>query len=81
MKRHIVYGTKFICYGRSDDAAQVTWNIVGDYNLNQYLQNFVFFKKNTANGFPIFICFIKRNFSSRNSASSFNEKDVFPIRL
>ena len=58
MKSHIAYGIKFICYSGTDDAGEVTGNIVGDHNINQFLQNFGFFEKTMANFLHIFM-FIK----------------------
>ena len=58
MKSHIAYGIKFICYSGPDDAAEVTWNILDGYKVNQYLQNFAFFEKTMANFF-IFLYLIK----------------------
>ena len=46
MKSHILYGIEFICYSGPDDAVEVTWNILGDHNVNQFVQNFVFFWEN-----------------------------------
>ena len=76
MKSHIVYGIKFICYSGLDDGAEVTWNIHADRNVNQFLQNFVFFVNTMANFFHIFIFYKKYLFSSRNSTSSFDEQDI-----
>ena len=58
MKSHIAYGIKFICYSGPDDAAEVTWNILDGYKVNQYLQNFAFCEKTMANFF-IFLYLIK----------------------
>ena len=55
MKNHIEYGIKFICYSGPDDTAEVTWNIHADRNVNQFLQNFVFFAKTMANFFHFYI--------------------------
>ena len=81
MKSHIAYGIKFICYSGPDDAAEVTWNILDDYSVNQFLLNFVFFEKTMANFFQIFIFDKKYLFSSGNSTSPFDEQDVPWIRL
>ena len=32
-----------MCYSGPNDAAEVTWDIPGDHNVNQFSQNFVFF--------------------------------------
>ena len=45
MKSHMVDGIKLICYSRLDNAVEITWNILNDHNVNQYLQNFVFLRK------------------------------------
>ena len=34
MKSHIVYGIKLMCYSGPNDAAEVTWDIPGDHNIN-----------------------------------------------
>ena len=81
MGSHIAYGIKFICYSRPDDAAEVTWNILCDHNVNQFLHNFVFFVKTMTNFFHIFIFHKKCLFSSRNSTSSFEEQDLLWIHL
>ena len=41
MKSHILYGIEFIWYSGPDDAVEVTWNILDDHNVNQFVQNFV----------------------------------------
>ena len=51
MKSHIADGSKLICYSGPDDAAEVTWSILDDHNVNQFMQNFVFFEKTMANFF------------------------------
>ena len=81
MKSHIVHGIKFIYYSGPYDAVEVTLNILGDHNVNQFLQNFVFFEKTMANFFHIYIFHKKYLFSSRNLTSSFDERDVLWIRL
>ena len=71
-----------MCYSGPNDAAEVTWDIPGDHNVNQFSQNFVFFMEKTmANFFHIFIFDKKHLFSSRNTTSSFDEQDVLWIRL
>ena len=81
MKSHILYGIEFICYTGPDDAVGVTWNILGDHIVNQFVQNFLFFEKTMANFFHIFIFLKKYLFSSRNSTSSFNEQELLSIHL
>ena len=81
MKSYTAYRIKLTCYSGSDGAAEVTENILGDSNINQLLQNFVFFKKTMANFFHIFMFHEKYLFSSRNSTSSFDEQDMLWIHL
>ena len=79
MKSHTAHGIKFISYSRPDAAVEVTWNIHGDQNVNQFLQNFVLFAK--ANFLHIFILHKNYLFPSKMSTSSFDEQDVLWIRL
>ena len=72
MKSHIADGSKLICYSGPDDAAEVTWSILDDHNVNQFMQNFVFFEKTMANFFHVFIFDKKYLFST----SSFDKQDV-----
>ena len=81
MKSYTAYRIKLTCYSGSDGAAEVTENILGDSNINQLLQSFVFFKKTMANFFHIFMFHEKHLFSSRNSTSSFDEQDMLWIHL
>ena len=79
MKSHTAHGIKFICYNGPDAAVEVTWNIHGDQNVNQFFQNFVLFAK--TNFSHIFILHKNYLFSSKKSTSSFDEQDVLWIRL
>ena len=81
MKSYTAHRIKLTCYSGSDGAAEVTENILGDSNINQLLQSFVFFKKTMANFFHIFMFHEKYLFSSRNSTSSFDEQDMLWIHL
>ena len=46
MKSHIAYIVSFVRYSGPDDAAEVTWNTLNDYNTKQFLQHFVIFWEN-----------------------------------
>ena len=79
MKSHTAHGIKFICYNGLDAAVEVTWNIHGNQNVNQFLQNFVLFAK--TNFSHIFILHKNYLFSSKKLTSSFDEQDILSIRL
>ena len=76
MKSCIVYGIKFVCYSKPDDAVEVTWSILGDHNVNQFLDNFVFFEKTMAN-FLIFLSFIKSIYFLQNKLRHPTNKTYF----
>ena len=86
MKSHIAYGIKFICYSGLDDAAEVTWNIFDDHNVNQFLQNFVLFEKPWLNFFIFLyliksICFLQkarlRHSTNKTYSGSTSEESMY----